>query len=564
MSLLEVENTGEGIPQGVILALVGPEPGSPSTKDAESMRSLRMYNLASITSLAKWAIANKGSRPLDLHRPSNWQVQQSPSKRPRPQSGSLARSLKSLIDPPGANQSQEPSISSYTNLLSLSISTSSTPTTSTPPPLRPNRKAFDDSSWDVVDDLPLRWATDFVPLATNGSRLLNSSVLSYALWTDENRKGNGGRLLAIATKNNILLYETPRGERAFLFIKEFYTPLLPRRISFFQQSVQEVGRSFSDVGTPSRHFTSPHRRAESSTTMRVVSDSSRASGSSTATLNYGTHLSLFIVFDKKAGWIRIADSAVGELELHGASTHHPHRASDSPSTSSLLRSRMSFEVTQPKWIIPVRCIVPTPNKPNTTREVYLITRGKHTHVMPCPLPVGLASYPPLYALSWRTAPRSVSARVSHPSEDAGYSPPFLQIIGLGENGIEVHEVPLSALWKGKGKGKSKQHAEVPTEEPVWAEEDLGGETGFLCVGGHWDQSHHLFHRRQLNRSYSASSNMSATSFTSMESEDILEKMKKEEGVYAWCRKGHEDWRVFWIGGSLTGDVDDEDEDDLDA
>lgn len=70
-----------------------------------------------------------------------------------------------------------------------------------------------------MDDLPLRWATDFVPLASAGSRLLNASILSYALWRDDNRTGKGGQLLAVATKSNILLYETPRGERAFRFVK---------------------------------------------------------------------------------------------------------------------------------------------------------------------------------------------------------------------------------------------------------------------------------------------------------------------------------------------------------
>lgn len=59
MSILEVENTGEGTPQGVVLMLVGPEPDSPSSKDQDSQKSLRMYNLASLTSLAKWAAAQK-------------------------------------------------------------------------------------------------------------------------------------------------------------------------------------------------------------------------------------------------------------------------------------------------------------------------------------------------------------------------------------------------------------------------------------------------------------------------------------------------------------------------
>lgn len=66
MSILEVENTGEGTPQGVVLVLVGPEPCSPSFKDQESLRTLRMYNLASLTSLAKWAVAQKVRMPWVL------------------------------------------------------------------------------------------------------------------------------------------------------------------------------------------------------------------------------------------------------------------------------------------------------------------------------------------------------------------------------------------------------------------------------------------------------------------------------------------------------------------
>lgn len=55
MSILEVEDTGESTPQGVLLALVGPEPET----EQESVRTLRMYNLASIISLAKWTISQK-------------------------------------------------------------------------------------------------------------------------------------------------------------------------------------------------------------------------------------------------------------------------------------------------------------------------------------------------------------------------------------------------------------------------------------------------------------------------------------------------------------------------
>lgn len=61
MSILEVEDIGESTPQGVALFLVS---DSENGKEQESMRVLRMYNLASLISLAKWAISRKVRLPL--------------------------------------------------------------------------------------------------------------------------------------------------------------------------------------------------------------------------------------------------------------------------------------------------------------------------------------------------------------------------------------------------------------------------------------------------------------------------------------------------------------------
>lgn len=62
MSLLEMDNDSRGTAQGVVLALVGPEVDpSASSRDVESSRTLRMYNLTSLISLAKWAVAQKVS-----------------------------------------------------------------------------------------------------------------------------------------------------------------------------------------------------------------------------------------------------------------------------------------------------------------------------------------------------------------------------------------------------------------------------------------------------------------------------------------------------------------------
>ena len=56
MTLLEVDYNGTDTPTGVVLALVGPcREDESSSKDVESAKSLRMYSLSSIISLAKWA-----------------------------------------------------------------------------------------------------------------------------------------------------------------------------------------------------------------------------------------------------------------------------------------------------------------------------------------------------------------------------------------------------------------------------------------------------------------------------------------------------------------------------
>lgn len=162
-----------------------------------------------------------GFSPLDLHRPANWQAQQSPSKRHR--APMLTRNLKPFRDTSQGSLPQEysspPQGNSFPFLVRKNPSATSNASKRSSAVLTPNRKAWDEASWDVIEDQPLRWATDFVPLAVAGSRLVNISVLYYALWSDENRRGRGGQFLAVATKNNILLYETPRGERSFRFVK---------------------------------------------------------------------------------------------------------------------------------------------------------------------------------------------------------------------------------------------------------------------------------------------------------------------------------------------------------
>lgn len=542
MTLLEVEQSGDGTPQGVVLLLVGPEPGSPSTKEPESQRTLRMYNLASLISLVKYIISQKTARPVDLHRSASWMPQTPPKKQHRAQ-GSIARGLKHFVDHP-TNGSHEPS-PSYSGLLSPSATGSNSRNGRAPSPTRQNS---DDSTWDVVEDLPLRWATDYVPLASNTSRLLNLSVITYAIWDGDGHGSIRGRLLAVATKGSIFLYETPKGERAFRFVKEFYTPLHPRSIAFFQQTVSEFVRSPTDSGIGSSRFHhSHHKRSDSTTALRDP----RASTLSTS-VSYGTQLSLFVIFDKKAGWIRLADSAVGEVDLYDDGSYSHHRDLSLGTASRKSRSFM-VEAAAPKWILPALCELPVPSNRggNTTRPILLMTRGKQTQIFPSPLPISSSIAAPIRLLNWKNPPSSVIPRIYETTVDiqGKLIPPYLQLISLGDHGIEIQEIPISLFSKGKGKSKA------PPEEPIWTEEDIGGDTGFLCNGGHWNQHPiSMLALNGLNRSFSTSSSATSVSIDSLSTEEQRDRLKKEQGIYGWCRKGPEDYRIFWLGSSTKEDL----------
>jgi hypothetical protein len=286
-----------------------------------------------------------------------------------------------------------------------------------------------------------------------------------------------------------------------------------------------------------------HRRSNSGSTLRGVTPGA----SSAIPLSYGTHLSLFVVFDKKASWIRLADSAVGEVELGEDGGPQPpgllHSRDTFSSTMSAAsvrqRSRLSFDIRESvaKWIVPVRCELPVPGQGGLTQPVHILTRGKRTHVVPCPLPSQTPASPPLHAVFWKSHPKFVSPRVILSEND--HQQPLLQLVAFGENGIEVQEMGVSFM-SIKGKGRA-----FP-DELIRAEEDLGGDAGFLSLGGNWDRLEQVLSWQQ-GPMPSAASVFSADS--DMDSTDVLERLKKEEGIYGWCRKGLQDWRIFWVGGN---------------
>lgn len=257
----------------------------------------------------------------------------------------------------------------------------------------------------------------------------------------------------------------------------------------------------------------------------------------------GGQLSLFVVFEKKAGLIRVADSSVGEIDLWDES---------GPSPLPLSPFRRSFESLSLHrewkgiWVPPAEITLPeSPVKSSSsssteTVTVYLLTRGKQTHLLPAPLSLPLAAYAPIRILRWGMHPTQVVPRLCEMPVTAE---PFLQVTALSEDGIEVQEFPLTLLWDSTGKGKVRDDA----VRIVQADVGPGG-AGFLCMGGHWtehDARGRTRHVRSLQRQVSAST---------VDTLDLSAKRSREQGFYAWTQKGYNDWRVFWLGGDSDDDI----------
>ena len=146
---------------------------------------------------------------MELDRPTGWAPQVASTQKRHRASNSIAKGLRSLvIDTP---ESSSPISPSGSKRLMFSRS-------SAVPALQ--RESSDPDAWDIVEDLPLRWATDFVPLTFANSRIFSLDVTRFELFRSENHAGRPSTMmLAVASKSCILIYEAPHGERAFRFVK---------------------------------------------------------------------------------------------------------------------------------------------------------------------------------------------------------------------------------------------------------------------------------------------------------------------------------------------------------
>ena len=527
-----------------------------------------MYNLASLTSLATYFATQTDARALELARPKEWSPQEPKrtlrkSNRHQQHHSSLTRGVKSFraSDAPNRSSLVVPPLSVN---IPRSPNRSPNPSASPLPRAQPQHQDSTGStdSWCMLDDIPLQWASDYVPLATPNSRLAHSCVSFFELWKHDSNGSGGAAMLAIATKTSILLYET-KGERAFRFVKvcrgvqlaqspvrtdcsslshtqEFYTPQAARSISFVHQAavddghfaVLDITKRSNDASGRSKSLTVGPSHGP-----RLRRISSPGDGT------YGSQLSLFVVFDKKAGLIRIADSAVDEIEMYDDGTQPPVLPV-SEKSPSLRRSLQAFDAFgfghnhKGAWLPLCSLEVPTgafaEDRTPLTRPIVLISRGRQTHIHPSPIPVPLAWSAPLRSIWWNQSPTHVTARVCSSVD----KPPFLQVIAYGD-GVEVVELDFSFLTpraglSGKGKGRA-----APVEPNVKAYAPAFDHSRFACRGGEWHLLDTTHGRPEVRRSMQ--------NVDGLDTRELVERVKMDEGFYGCYMKDVEDYRVFWMG-----------------
>ncbi len=312
-----------------------------------------------------------------------------------------------------------------------------------------------------------------------------------------------------------------------------------------------------------------NRHSTISDTSELRSDSFHISASSASWVSrvssiFGSQLCLLVSFDNRASIIRLSDSAVEEISLN--------EDPPSPSLSQGSGRPQQFEpsATVGPWLPIARLKLPPPPPIQadpiavkiftiSLREIYILTKGRRTHILRSPLPNPLSSVKPLLEITWREQPSGIIPRTcthTEPLTDTSPCPDSttpelqLQLMGFNAMGIEIIEIPLSALCAASraelatrmsllGNGRGRALPALPATDPVRAQMDLGGETMFLSTGGQW-HDYTGFDRPQLERTPSTTST-------------IVAEPEDRSGVYACYEKGPNDYRVFFVGDYAKGD-----------
>jgi len=133
----------------------------------------------------------------------------------------------------------------------------------------------------------------------------------------------------------------------------------------------------------------------------------------------------------------------------------------------------------------------------------------------------------------------------------------LQLLGFGPEGVEVLETPIASIHTAAqgaaastpylaslvnvGKGKERELPDPLPIVPLRAHADLGADSSFLCVGGHWHDYEGPWGKQRLRSNSSISSSI------------LEERVRDRSGVYACAQKGQYDYRVFFVGDYVEGD-----------
>ena len=344
--------------------------------------------------------------------------------------------------------------------------------------------------------------------------------------------------------------------------------------------------------------------------------SMRQRPSSSAAIVLNPQLSLFVVFEKKVGIIRIVNSAVGEVAFFEDPTTLTARdsltsPSSPPSSSSTSapgglaaslpgrRSRTSLDgfglakdSNRGAWTLPAKLDLPNPD-PNLSpsietlvdgwdgaaaagpqpRSIYLATRGKQSFALRCPLPANMHATVPLLTFHWRSPPSFVMPRVVDIEYGGGGG---VSAGGAGgSDRLSVSEYSVSSatlatpqrcrmlqLTAFNEDGLEIQEIILSSlfrrERPRVVEEGVPVVSSEVVLGetGFLTRGGHWDRPYDspvdLSRSYTV---RSGASVNTMATEEVASRLESNQGTYGWQRRGLEDWRVFWIGG--MGEADDD-------
>lgn len=311
----------------------------------------------------------------------------------------------------------------------------------------------------------MRWATDFVPLAPAALRHPSIDVTRFELYRSNGSYGSLGPILAVALKSSILIFEAPKGERAFRFVKvyqpylltrahadaggqfaqDLYTPFPVTHLSFVEQlppnSLQTRHSEKLPRGSASPGHNADHRRSfRSSTQPRPRDHDPILVGAANPT-------ALFVSFEKLAAVIRLSDATVQEVTLY----EDPATSNGSIKDDGKPRpSAEGFSHAPPGVWLPTISLHLPPLPPalgdQTLDMICILTKGKRTQILRSPLPSPVASTIPLLELRWDHQPTGVSARII-PDPQLPEVPweGILQLTGFGLDGVEVLELPISSI-----------------------------------------------------------------------------------------------------------------------